>query len=242
MFSSVVRHIRGNAVAYLALFASLGGTSYAAVTLAPGSVTSQAIANGAVTQAKLAHNSVGENNLIKHSLTAADFKAGALAVAIKGTGAKGANGAPGSAGPPGPSGAAGQNGSASIAARARGTGTVSAPHGATTTIPLTGGSWTQAGNALSLITGSMTLGIPSSCTGSYGNGLVISVDGIPNTFGVAPTSPASTTVTVPFVVSEVEDPGASAQHAITAQLANTCTKAGEDYTVSNVKLDVVNFQ
>jgi hypothetical protein len=233
MLSPVVRHIRGNAVAYLALFASLGGTSYAAVTLGPGSVTTRAIANGAVTQAKLARSSVGENNLIKHSLTAADFKAGALAVAVKG--------APGSAGPPGLTGTAGQNGSASIVARARGTGTVSAPHGATTSIPLTGGSWTQAGNELSLITGSMTLGIPSACTGSYGNGLVISVDGVPNTFGLAPTSPASTTVTVPFVVSELEDPGASAQHAITAQLANTCTKAGEDYTVSNVKLDVVNF-
>jgi hypothetical protein len=236
MLSPVVRHIRGNAVAYLALFASLGGTSYAAVTLAPGSVTTRAIANGAVTQAKLARSSVGENNLIKHSLTAADFKAGALAVAVKG-----AIGAPGSAGPPGPTGTAGQNGSASIAARARGTGTVSAPHGATTSVPLTGGSWAQGGNELSLITGSMTLGIPSSCTGSYGNGLVISVDGVPNTFGLAPTSPAGSTVTVPFVVSEVEDPGASAQHTVTAQLANTCTKAGEDYSVSNVKLDVVNF-
>lgn len=236
MLSPVVRHIRGNAVAYLALFASLGGTSYAAVTLAPGSVTTRAIANGAVTQAKLARNSVGENNLIKHSLTGADFKAGALAVAVKG-----ASGAPGSAGPPGPIGTAGQNGSASIVARGRGTGTVSAPHGATTSVPLTGGSWTQAGNELSLITGSMTLGIPSSCTGSYGNGLVISVDGVPNTFGLAPTSPAGSTVTVPFVVSEMEDPGASAQHTITAQLANTCTKAGEDYTVSNVKVDVVNF-
>jgi hypothetical protein len=242
MLSPVVRHIRGNAVAYLALFTALGGTSYAAVTLAPGSVTSRAIANGAVTQSKLARSSVGENNLIKHSLTAADFKAGALAVAVKGAaGAKGANGGPGSAGPAGPTGAAGTDGSAGIVARVRGTGTVSAPHGATTSVPLTGGSWTQAGNELSLITGSMTLGIPSTCTGSYGNGLVISVDGVPNTFGLAPTSPASTTVTVPFVVSEVEDPGASAQHSVTAQLANTCTKSGEDYTVSNVKLDVVNF-
>jgi hypothetical protein len=236
MLSPVVRHIRGNAVAYLALFASLGGTSYAAVTLAPGSVTTRAIANGAVTQAKLARSSVGENNLIKHSLTAADFKAGALAVAVKG-----AAGSPGSAGPPGPTGASGQNGSANIVARARGTGTITAPHGATTNVPLTGGSWTQGGSELSLITGSMTLGIPASCTGSYGNGLVISIDGVPNTFGVAPTSPASTTVTVPFMVSELEDSGASAQHTITAQLADTCTKAGEDYTVSNVKLDVVNF-
>jgi hypothetical protein len=28
---------------------------------------------------------------------------------------------------------------------------------------------------------------------------------------------------------------------VTASLANSCTKAGEDFTVSNVKLDVVRF-
>jgi hypothetical protein len=195
-----------------------------------------------VTQAKLARNSVGENNLRKHSLTAADFRPGALAVAVKGAaGANGSAGAPGSAGPAGPTGASGQNGSGSIVARARGTGTVAAPHGATTNVPLTGGAWTQGGNELSLITGSMSLAIPSACTGSYGNGLVVSVDGVPNTFGLAPTSPAGATVTVPFVVSELTDPGASAQHTITAQLANTCTKSGEDYSVSNVKIDVLNF-
>ena len=239
MLSPVVRHIRGNAVAYVALFAALGGTSYAAATLAPRSVTTQAIANGAVTQVKLARSSVGENNLRKHSLTAADFKPGALAVAVKG--APGASGAAGSNGSAGPPGVPGQDGSASIVARARGTGTVSAPHGASTSVPLTGASWTQAGNDLSLITGSMSLRIPPACTGSYGNALVISVDGVPNTFGLAPSSPASTTVTVPFVVSELMEPGASAQHTVTAQLANTCTKSGEDYTVSNVKLDVLNF-
>jgi hypothetical protein len=37
------------------------------------------------------------------------------------------------------------------------------------------------------------------------------------------------------------EPGASTQHTITAKLGNSCTKSGEDYTVSNVKVDVVTF-
>jgi Flp pilus assembly protein TadG len=180
---------------------------------------------------------VGTTNLRQHSLTAADFKPGVIA--LKGT--AGTNGGTGATGPTGPAGPAGKNGSASVVMTARGTGTVTAPHGASTNVPLTGASWTQAANDLNLITGSMDVGVPSSCTGSYGNALVVSVDGVPNTFGVAPTSPASQTVPVPFQVSELMEPGASKQHTITASVSNSCTKSGEDFTISNVKMDVVNF-
>jgi hypothetical protein len=251
MLSAVLRHFRGNVVAYVALFAALGGTSYAAVTLAPGSVTTKALANGAVTNAKLARNSVGANQLRHRSVSAADFKAGALATALKGlagkkgtdglSGIDGINGSGGPAGPTGPMGPAGHDGSASIAARIVGTGTVTAPHQASTNVPLTGATWTQAANSLNLVTGSMRLEIPATCTGSFGNELVVSVDGTPNTIALAPTTPANGTVTVPFVVSELTEPGSDTQHTLTAALANSCSKSGEDYTVSNVKIDVVNF-
>jgi hypothetical protein len=230
MFNVVITHIRRNTVAYLALFAALGGTSYAAVRLAPGSVTTQALANGAVTNSKLAHNSVGGSNMRKHSLTAADFKAGAIVAAINGH-----NGATGLTGPPG------RDGSASVVMTARQTGGVTAAHGASADVPLSGGSFTQGGNDMDLLTGSMQVSIPSSCTASFGNELVISVDGIPNTFGVAPTAPASSTVTIPFVVSEVMEPGATTPRTVSAKLYDTCTKSGEDYTVNNVKIDAVNF-
>jgi hypothetical protein len=46
---------------------------------------------------------------------------------------------------------------------------------------------------------------------------------------------------MPFVVSELMEPGGSAHRTITAKLSNSCTKAGEDYTVSNVKVDVLTF-
>jgi hypothetical protein len=242
MRKRIAGHLRTNVVGYVALFAALGGTSYAAVRLAPGSVTASTLANGAVTHAKLSAGSVGETDLIKRSLTAADFKRGALRKVLQGAGGrirgKGKAGRPGAVGPAGPPGA---NGAASIVVRARGGGTITAPHGSSTTVPLNGGTWTQGANDLNLVTGSMTIKIPSACTGSFGNGVVLSVDGVPTTFAVAPTAPASTSVTMPVVVSEVMEPGATTNHVLTAKLANTCTKSGEDYAVGNVKLDVVSF-
>jgi hypothetical protein len=231
MTTRILGHVRGNVVGYLALFAALGGTSYAAVHLAPGSVTTKALATGAVTHSKLAANSVSANDVVQRSLTAENFKPGALQGIARG-----------GRGPTGPTGPAGANGTASVVMRARDNGSVTAPHGASTNIPLSGGTWTQGAGDLNMITGSVQLGIPSSCTGSFGNALIISVDGVPNTFASAPTMPASATATIPFAVSELMEPGASKQHTITASLGSSCTKSGEDYKVSNVKIDVVSFR
>jgi hypothetical protein len=54
----VLEHLRGNVVAYLALFVALGGTSYAAVNLPAGSVGNRQLRNGAVTNRKIANGSV----------------------------------------------------------------------------------------------------------------------------------------------------------------------------------------
>jgi hypothetical protein len=234
----MISHVRNNAVAYVALFAALGGTSYAAAHLTPGSVRSVDLARGAVTHAKLAPHSVGSLDLIKGSLTAADLKPGALRNALVLGPRSGPAGRAGVAGPPG---RPGHDGNASIVVRARGTAQVTAAHGSSTSVPLNGTSWSQGANDLNLMTGAMTIQTPSSCTGSYGNGVLISVDGIPNTFVVAPTAPASTRVTVPMVVSELTEPGANTKHSVTATFTNTCTKSGEDFTVTDAKIDVVAF-
>jgi hypothetical protein len=238
----IIGHLRGNAVGYVALFAALGGTSYAAVNLKPGSVNSAAIARGAVTHSKLAARSVTEANLVKHSLTAAVFKAGTLKTGANGnSGGSGPTGPAGTNGKAGPTGPAGADGNASVVMRSQAGGTVSAPHGASTDIPLTGATWTQGANDVNLIAGSLTIKTPSGCTGSFGNSVLVSVDGVTTTFGVAPNAPASADVTVPIAVGPVMEPGASTQHKITAKLANSCTKSGEDYTVSGAKLDVLSF-
>ena len=238
MHTAILGHLRRNIVAYVALFAALGGTSYAAVSLKPGSVKSAALANGAVTHAKLARNSVTSINVKKGSLTSANFKPGTIRKgAVRGPkGERGATGAAGSAGPAGPQGLPG---GATVGARARSGGSVTAAKGANTPVALSGNTWTQLANELDLITGTMTVQIPSSCTGSFGNSLVVSVDGTPTTFAVAPSAPASGTVTMPFNVGTLTEPGQSASRTVTASFANSCTKDGESFTINNVKLDVI---
>jgi hypothetical protein len=242
MHRRLIAHVKHNAVGYLALFAALGGTSYAAVRLTPGSVTNRAIARGAVSHAKLAPNSVNAANIMNGTLTKADLASGTLASLTNGSkGGPGGRGATGPAGPAGPAGRAGSDGSAAIIARARGTGSVTAPQGATTSVPVDGGTWTQDAGDVDLVTGSVTIKTPSGCTGSFGNALMLQVDGAPATFAVAPTAPPSGTVSMPIAVMAVMEPSSSTSHTLTASLANSCTKAGEDYGISDLKVDVVKF-
>jgi hypothetical protein len=53
-----VSHLRANAIAYLALFVALGGTSYAAISIPRNSVGTRQLRNGAVTGRKLGKGSV----------------------------------------------------------------------------------------------------------------------------------------------------------------------------------------
>jgi hypothetical protein len=81
--SNLVQHLRGNLVAYLALFISLGGTTYAATSLPANSVGAKQlrknavltskIKDGAVTEAKIADNAVTGANVTDDSLTGADI-------------------------------------------------------------------------------------------------------------------------------------------------------------------------
>jgi hypothetical protein len=91
----VSRHLRGNAVAYLALFVALGGSSYAATNLPKNSVGSKQIKKNAVTSSKVKNG----------SLLARDFKAGQLPA-----GARGLQGPQGAKGDIGPSNAYYQHG------------------------------------------------------------------------------------------------------------------------------------
>ena len=57
--TAVVRHLRANAIAYLALFVALGGTSYAAFSLPRASVGTSQLKNHAITPIKLDPNRIG---------------------------------------------------------------------------------------------------------------------------------------------------------------------------------------
>jgi hypothetical protein len=82
MFRPLVRHLQTNGVAWAALFVALTGTSYAAIKLPAGSVTSRTVRD--------------------HSLTARDLRTGLIK-----PGTPGAAGPTGPAGPTGQTGAAG---------------------------------------------------------------------------------------------------------------------------------------
>jgi hypothetical protein len=247
----LLAHVRGNLIGYVALFIALGGSSYAAVRLTPGSVTARALAKGAVTHSKLANNSVTSANITNGTIAAGDFKAGSVLQGLKGDvgsagaqglkGFDGLSGPKGAAGPTGTQGPPGHDGNASIAARARLANSVTAPHGASTTVPLTSASWTQGAGQLELLAGSVTMTVPPSCTGSFGNSLVVSVDGAAQTFAIAPTAPAKASVTMPIEVGTLSEPDGATQHTMTAALANSCTKSGEDFAVTAARLDAVNI-
>jgi hypothetical protein len=108
MFRRIGRHVAGNAVGYLALVVALGGTSWAAITLPPNSVTTVQVKD--------------------HSLLAVDFKKGQLPKGPKGDrgkrGRTGPTGATGGLGPAGPAGPQGAPGTARAYAWVSSTGTV----------------------------------------------------------------------------------------------------------------------
>jgi hypothetical protein len=235
----IFAHLRANAVAYAALFIALGGSSYAAVRLTPGSVTTRALAANAVTRAKLAPNSVTAASVAGKSLTNSDFAPGAVLRGLKGD--VGEHGVASLKGPAGPAGPAGRDGSASIGAKVRQSSAVAATKGASTSVPVSGGTWTQSSGELDFLAGSATIKIPASCTGSFGNALILTVDGAPQTFANAPTAPASATLTVPFVVGTLAEASQDTPHTLTASFGNSCTKDGEDYSVSGLNVDVVKI-
>jgi hypothetical protein len=96
MVASLIRHLRSNLIAYVALLFALSGTSYAAASkLLPA-------------------NSVGTKQVINHSLLKKDFKAGQLPRGPRGfrgnTGPAGPTGPLGLTGPAGPRGTQGPRG------------------------------------------------------------------------------------------------------------------------------------
>jgi hypothetical protein len=113
----LIHHARRNLVAYVALFAALTSTGYAASTkLLPA-------------------NSVGTRQVVNGSLLKQDFRSGQLPRGARGpAGPAGATGAAGPSGPAGPAGTAGQDGPPGpVALIYQNSGQHSLPSGQTTT-------------------------------------------------------------------------------------------------------------
>jgi hypothetical protein len=121
---SLLSHTRHNAVAYLALFVALGGTSYAAIKLPANSVGAKQIKDGAVTSKQIKDGAVTSSKIKAGTITADNLAPGTLqAGGIGPAGPAGPKGDTGPAGPKGDRGSAGANATA-LWAVVSGNGTV----------------------------------------------------------------------------------------------------------------------
>src|SRR3954447_18428351 len=68
MTSKLLSHIRGNAIAWLALFVALSGTTYAATSLPKNSVGNKQLKKNSVTGSKVKKNSLTGTNINESKL------------------------------------------------------------------------------------------------------------------------------------------------------------------------------
>jgi hypothetical protein len=137
-------------VAVIALVGSLGGTSYAAASLAKNSVGTGQLKPSAVKVADIANNAVTSNKVKNGSLLAVDFKAGQLPQGPAGpAGPAGIAGPAGAAGPTGPAGPAGPIGPSHAFLAAKDTHNVGIPQAShkVLTKPLEAGDYTFMASA-----------------------------------------------------------------------------------------------
>jgi hypothetical protein len=109
-----LRHLRRNAVAFLALFVALGGTSLAAATV----ITGKNVKNSSLTGADVKNSSLTGGDVKNKSLTPSDFN-GSVTGPQGPQGAAGPQGPQGAAGPQGPKGDTGPAGATATAAQVR---------------------------------------------------------------------------------------------------------------------------
>ena len=102
---SPLHHLRRNAVAYLALFVALGGTSFAAATV----ITGKNVKDSSLTGADVKKGSLTGSDVKNKSLAPADFN-GSVTGPQGATGPQGPQGATGTQGPQGATGPQGPKG------------------------------------------------------------------------------------------------------------------------------------
>jgi hypothetical protein len=233
VFHRLGRHIGyANVMATVAVFIALGGASYAAIRLPSNSVGARQLKSHAVTPRKVA------------PATVALFKGQKGEKGVTGpTGAKGDPGAPGSQGA---AGAAGLDG-ASIVDRARSAASVTtSDNGQAIEVPLAENTWTQRANEVDSSSGGRVTftppNVPGGCEGDglgtgyltvavYINGNQVAstpdgalMNGVQHTGGLPPFN--------------LFEPGNDLAQTVTVKVSDDCTTAGENFDVTDVKLDI----
>ena len=105
MRPALLRHLRHNGIAFLALFVALGGTSFAAATV----ITGKNVKNSSLSGADVRNSSLTGSDVKDKSLSPGDFN-GSVTGAQGATGPQGPKGDTGAQGPKGETGAQGPKG------------------------------------------------------------------------------------------------------------------------------------
>jgi hypothetical protein len=253
----------------VALFVALGGTSYAAIVLAPkNSVNSASVVNGSLQKVDLSEKAVAA---LKGSRGAPGAQgprgprgtggpAGSQGPKgdAGGTGVQGPKGDIGATGPQGPKGDKGDAGSGiSVATRVRNVGTVTTGDASNqASVPLTGGSWTQGAADTDLLYGEVTVRWPETCAQAGGStsspGATIAVywdQGsvfVPAILVTPQWTPdmhgQSRTLGVNFLNNSAVRlaPGVDTLRALRAYAYDTCAAQGQDFTLESLKIDVIS--
>jgi hypothetical protein len=227
----LLSHLKRQAIAYAALFVALGGTGYAATSLARNSVGASQIRTGAVRSGE-----VKDGTLLRK-----DFKRGQVPAGPRGaTGPEGARGATGARGPEGdrgPTGPTGPSGTPAAIGRTRLLWNVGTSTGATsfTNVRSVGSVTKTRADTVLRLSLNTTMSVTSGfCT------LQMRVDGL-NDLGAAGESASDTnsviTQTTPVSPVAVFEGLPAGAHAITLWMksavgGNTCSEDAPGFQAS----------
>jgi hypothetical protein len=204
-----------NVVSTLALFGVIAGGTAAAL---PGKKTVEAN--------DLKKNSVKAKAVAKAAIRGSEIKDGAVAgaeVADLGLGYQ-------------------DLGSNSVVTRIRSTGAVQTGDGGEANpvpIPVTGNEWTQAGNEIDVLFGEVTYTEPAACTNGFVDvqfildGELVDEDSYSNSVPGPVTEPFARSRPFAF------EPGADTARKLEFAAWDGCDNAGEQYTVEDIKVNVV---
>jgi hypothetical protein len=216
-----------NVVSTLALFGVIAGGTAIALP-GKGSVKSNDIKKNAVKAAAIAKAAVGSSEIADGSVGGAEIADGSVGgaeVADRGLGYE-------------------DLGSNSVVARIRSTGSINSGDGGQASpvaIPLSGRSWTQAANEIDVGFGEATYTEPPVC-GNNGSLVVeVLIDGQPvNDESLNDAAPGQT-LTEPLLRSRpyLFEPGADTARSVTMRAYDTCSGAGENYTLRSVAANVI---
>lgn len=162
------------------------------------------------------------------------------------TGDAGVPGTPGEQGDPGPKGDKGDPGvdGTTVVDRFHVDQYVVAPDNAWHVVPMPSATWTQAANQINGLYGGFNYTMPVTCGGigaAASLNTQVYIDGILQAQGTLNVGSLGATGSYSTPPVNIFEPGTDTDHAVSLRVQNPCTSPGEDITLTNAGIDVVEM-